>query len=112
MAQSTIELRLREDHDMTFSEYHETKVSLISVKLQQKAINMALNGNVPMLIFSLKNLAKWKDKLEVEVEHTVPDFASWAKKAATQYQEREAYKKKQIEKGQFKKKIKDVTPKK
>jgi hypothetical protein len=31
---------------------------------------MGENGNVPMLIFSLKNLCGWADKQEQHVDHT------------------------------------------
>lgn len=65
MSEDTLENRLMEDHGMTFTEYHEMKISNISAKLQQKALNMAFNGNTVMMIFALKNLSKWTDKQEI-----------------------------------------------
>ena len=64
-SRDTIIRRIRDDHGMTFGEYHELKMSYTATKLQQKAIEMALSGNTTMMIFSLKNLAKWADKQEI-----------------------------------------------
>ena len=51
---------------MNFSEYKELRSQGIALKLQQKAIKMALEGNnTTMLIFCLKNIANWSDKNEV-----------------------------------------------
>ena len=59
--------RLKEDHGMTFGEYHQLKMEGTATKLQQKAIEMALGGNTTMMIFALKNLAKWADKIEQDI---------------------------------------------
>ena len=66
--------RLREDHDMTFSEFHKLKMEGTATKLQQVAISMALAKNAPMLTFCLKNLAKWSDKQESVIESTSHNF--------------------------------------
>lgn len=68
VSRDTIIRRIREDHDLTFNEYHELRVSRTATKLQQKAIEMALKGDRTMLIFSLKNLARWSDKLETTMQ--------------------------------------------
>jgi len=68
VSENTIDRRLKEDHDKTFGEYHELKMDRTGVKLQQKAIEMALSGDRTMLIFSLKNLARWSDKIENTLE--------------------------------------------
>lgn len=62
-----IRRRIKEKHDMTFGEYHELKMERTATKLQQKAIEMALGGNTTMMIFALKNLAKWSDKEDHKV---------------------------------------------
>ena len=59
-----IQRRCKEEKGMTFSEYHQLKLQRTATKLQQKAIEMALAGNTTMMIFALKNLANWSDKLE------------------------------------------------
>jgi len=38
-----------------------------AVNLQQKAIEQALKGNTTLMIFCLKNLAGWADKVEEKV---------------------------------------------
>lgn len=65
MSEDTLERRLREDKDKTFTEYHQLKMGRTAIKLQQKSIDMAMRGNVTMMIFCLKNLAGWSDKQEV-----------------------------------------------
>ena len=64
VSRETVMRRIKEKYGMTFGEYHELRISRTATKLQQKAIEMALGGDRTMLIFSLKNLAKWSDKME------------------------------------------------
>lgn len=59
-----IERRIKRDHDMTFEEYKDSQMSHTRRTLISKAIEMADGGNVTMLIFCLKNLAGWTDKVE------------------------------------------------
>tara|TARA_R110002167_G_scaffold198805_5_gene401943 strand:- start:2607 stop:2963 length:357 start_codon:yes stop_codon:yes gene_type:complete len=70
-SEDTIGRRLKDDHDMTFSEYHSLKMERTSLKLQQKAIEQAFAGNSTMMIFALKNLAKWTDKHETTVNASI-----------------------------------------
>ena len=103
----TIDRRLKEDHNTTFSVYHEMKMGRVSNKLQEKAIQMALAGDRTMLIFCLKNYSKWQDKVEVDVTHQVGNFAEWAQSAAEAYDKRK--KQKQMNNtNAMRKKIKDV----
>ena len=67
VSEDTIQRRIKEDHQMTFNEYHGLKMQRTAVKLQQKAIEQALAGNATLMIFSLKNLAGWADKTETEI---------------------------------------------
>lgn len=64
LSEKTIENKIREKYDCTFAEYRERKMGNVKVKLQQKAIQMALGGHATMMIFCLKNLCKWADKVE------------------------------------------------
>ena len=60
----TIQRRLKEEKGLTFEQYHAQKIERTAVKLQQKAIEMAMGGDRTMMIFCLKNLAGWADKLD------------------------------------------------
>jgi len=73
VSRDTIMRRIREEHDMSFTEYAAIKRQRTAMRLQQKAIEMALGGeeknpNPTMMIFALKNLAGWADKMESTVE--------------------------------------------
>ena len=85
---TTIDRRLKEDHGMTFTQYHESKMKRVATKLEEKAVQMAMNGDRTMLIFCLKNYAKWQDKVDVDVTHHVSNFADWAQQAAEAYEKR------------------------
>lgn len=67
---NTIQRNIEAEKGMNFSEYHELKINRTGFKLQQKAIEMALSGNTTMMIFALKNLANWSDKIESKIEST------------------------------------------
>jgi len=66
-SEDTIEKRIKERSGMTFTNYNKLKMNRTGFKLQQKAIEMALAGDRTMLIFSLKNMAQWVDKVETEL---------------------------------------------
>lgn len=68
--ENTIKNHIKKRFDMTFTEYAEKKLSRTKVKLVQKAIEQATSGNTTMLIFCLKNLCKWADKNDVEIDTT------------------------------------------
>jgi len=63
---TTIKNHIKKRYGLTFTEYAEKKLSRTKVKLVQKAIEMAMSGNTTMMIFSLKNICKWQDKIEEE----------------------------------------------
>lgn len=64
----TIQRHIEEKKSMTFSEYRDYCMSGTKIRLQQSAIQMALKGNAVMMIFSLKNLCNWSDKIEQKIE--------------------------------------------
>ena len=63
-SEDTIENRCKEFGYTGFSDCREQNMVHTRLKIVQKAISMAEAGNVPMLIFSLKNLCGWVDKFE------------------------------------------------
>jgi len=63
-SEDTIDRRIKKEHEQTFSQYREIKLAPTKIRLQQKALTMGLGGNVTMLIFCLKNLCEWSDKVE------------------------------------------------
>ena len=70
-----IERRVLEEKGVNFSTYKAQKMSKTKLKLQQRAITEALAGNNVMLIFSLKNLCMWRDKIEVtEIDYDDMEF--------------------------------------
>jgi copper chaperone CopZ len=77
-----IQRRIKEVKGITFTEYHELRVQRTASKLQQKAIEMAIQGDRVLLIFCLKNLAGWSDKIETkEIEVTKEDTKLLIKEA-------------------------------
>lgn len=61
-SEDTLDKNIQEHHGMNFKEYREKKMGNTRVQLAKKAVDMALNGNVTMLIFCLKNLCGWNDQ--------------------------------------------------
>ena len=68
VSQDTLKRRVEERYKKSFSEYKDQQLSTTKVKLQQKAIIMALGGDRIMLIFCLKNICGWSDKAEIKHE--------------------------------------------
>ena len=67
VSKDAIERRIKEKHNLTFKQYHMKKMARTAVKLQQKAIETALTGNTTMMIFALKNIAGWADKIDESI---------------------------------------------
>ena len=69
---TTIKNHIKQRFDMTFTEYAQRKISKTKVKLVSKALEMATSGNTTMMIFCLKNICGWQDKIENENIDTNP----------------------------------------
>lgn len=74
VSRDTIMRRIKDDHGLTFTEYHALKMERTATKLQQKALELALSGNNTMLIFCLKNIAGWSDKYEQQLDVSTIKF--------------------------------------
>jgi hypothetical protein len=64
---TTIHDHIKRRYNKTFTDYAEDKLSVTKLKLVQKAIKMAEKGDRVMLIFCLKNICKWQDKIEEKI---------------------------------------------
>jgi hypothetical protein len=73
-SKSIIEKKIRKQYQLSFGEYRDSKLSVLRMKLIDKAIDSALvHHNTAMLIFCLKNICKWTDKQEID--HTSSDLS-------------------------------------
>tara|TARA_Y100001938_G_scaffold115702_2_gene159302 strand:+ start:1126 stop:1485 length:360 start_codon:yes stop_codon:yes gene_type:complete len=62
VSEDVIERRIKEKYECTFMEYRARRMGPMKIRLAQKLIQMALNGNVPCLIFASKVFLGWNDK--------------------------------------------------
>lgn len=58
----TIDRRLKEEYDIGFADYFKQKSGQGKISLRRKQYQVALSGNVPMLIFLGKNYLGQSDK--------------------------------------------------
>lgn len=82
VSEDVIERRIRELYNQTFTDYKDAKMGKVKIKLQQKAIELALAGNVTMLIFCLKNLCGWADRIEQDISTKTIDTQSLKEEAS------------------------------
>lgn len=69
----TIERRVQEEYDRTFADYHNEKRQLGIISLRRRQYQIAMEGNVTMLIFLGKNLLNQSDKT-MHLMAEVPQF--------------------------------------
>jgi AraC-like DNA-binding protein len=74
LSDDTVQRKIKAEYGCTFSEYRDSKMSRTRVKLMQKQIEVALSGNVPMLIWTGKQYLGQTDKAEssMSIESTQP----------------------------------------
>jgi predicted DNA-binding protein YlxM (UPF0122 family) len=68
ISEDTIHKAIKETFKMTFSEYKKLHVGRTVLRLKQRMIKKALDGDNTCLIFSLKNLSTWCDNPDIVVE--------------------------------------------
>lgn len=69
--ENSIKNHIKQRHGLTFTEYAERKLSPTKHRLVHKAIEMATSGDRVMLIFCLKNLCKWSDNPDQELDSNI-----------------------------------------
>jgi hypothetical protein len=67
-SEDTIENKAKEFGYATFSDARQQNMVHTRLNLIRTAVSQASSGNVPMLIFSLKNLCGWADKQDTSIE--------------------------------------------
>ena len=68
VSDDTINRRIREKFGCTFEAYRDKKQTTLRIRLIDKALELADQGNVTMLIFLLKNYCGFTDRAEVKTE--------------------------------------------
>lgn len=66
IGEETIQKKIRAKYNLTFGEYRELRMSTMRAKLLQKQFDVAMQGNVTMLIWLGKQHLGQVDKLETE----------------------------------------------
>jgi hypothetical protein len=71
VSDDTIQRKIKDSFDCTFSEYRERKMSKMRMKLLQKQFDVAMSGNVALLIWLGKQHLNQSDKQEQSINHNV-----------------------------------------
>ncbi len=66
VSEDTVERKIKKLEKITFRQFKAKYSSNIKYKLMDKAIDMAMTGNTTMMIFTLKNMCSWSDKINTE----------------------------------------------
>ena len=64
ISEDTLERAVQKEKGMTFREYRDQLMSTSRLKLIQKAMSKAFDGDNTMLIWCMKNQCGWADKLD------------------------------------------------
>jgi hypothetical protein len=68
VSEDTIERHIKQKHDCSFTEYQEKCLAPVKLKLIQKALSKAFDGDNTMLIFCLKNICDWSDNVKTSID--------------------------------------------
>lgn len=60
----TINRNIKKKFGFTFEEYRNKKLARVRLSLVQKIMSMANGGNLGALIFCLKNICQWSEKVD------------------------------------------------
>lgn len=64
----TIERFIADKYNCTFGEHRNYMMGVVRLKIKEKIVSTALQGNTALLIFAAKNLCGWADKVENKIE--------------------------------------------
>ena len=67
----TLYRRIKEKHGITFAEYKAKRQEALHINLKKKQYDVAMSGNVSMLIWLGKQWLGQKDKVENKNEHAI-----------------------------------------
>lgn len=84
----TIVRFIKKEYGMNFAEFSDKRQSEIRLKLRQKQIQVALNGNVTMLIFLGKNLLGQSDKQDITQTSNVVELKYNLKESPSELRKR------------------------
>ena len=62
--ENSIKNHIKARFSLTYTQYADKKLSATRLRLIQKGLEMALKGDRTMLIFYLKNMCGWQDRIE------------------------------------------------
>jgi hypothetical protein len=68
ISDDTLDRAIKKKYNMTFTEYKALHVGKTVLRLKQRMIKKALEGDNTCLIFSLKNISDWKDQPDKEID--------------------------------------------
>lgn len=70
----TVEDEIKDRTGLTFREFRDQNMVHTRMMLVRTALNKAKSGDNTMLIFSLKNLCNWRDKIEQSETESFDDI--------------------------------------
>lgn len=70
-SEDTVERRVKEKYDITFAEYYKKNSARGKMSLRRKQMQVALKGNVTMLIWLGKQHLGQTDKTEIDKKHKI-----------------------------------------
>lgn len=68
VSHDTLERECKRLHGITIAEYKRMQLDKTAVQIKQKMITKALSGDNTCMIFCLKNIGGWTDRMEHSVE--------------------------------------------
>jgi Asp-tRNA(Asn)/Glu-tRNA(Gln) amidotransferase A subunit family amidase len=71
VSEDTVERQIKKEHNLRFAEYRLKKMSKMRVGILKKQVEVAMSGNVTMLIWVGKQYLGQVDKIEQETNATI-----------------------------------------